>query len=97
MIEVVPAHESERAVRIELFGDEIEAIRVFDPLRGTRLETLEKVCIYPASHYVTPKEKIAKAVESIREEALQRLQEFREQGCCLRPSAWSNESPSTWR
>ncbi|GDX78861.1 UvrABC system protein B [Deltaproteobacteria bacterium] len=83
VIEVVPAHESERAVRIELFGDEIEAIRVFDPLRGTRLETLEKVCIYPASHYVTPKEKIAKAVESIREEALQRLQEFREQGLLL--------------
>ena len=50
VIEIVPAHENERALRIELFGDEIEAIRVFDPLRGTRLETLEKLCIYPARH-----------------------------------------------
>ena len=83
VIEVVPAHETERAVRIELFGDEIEALRLFDPLRGTRLETLEKVCIYPASHYVTPKEKILQAVESIRAESLVRLQEFREEGMLL--------------
>jgi excinuclease ABC subunit B len=83
VVEVVPAHESDRAIRIELFGDEVEAIRVFDPLRGTRLETLEKLCIYPASHYVTPKEKILRAVESIRVEALQRLQEFKEAGLLL--------------
>lgn len=83
VIEIVPAHESERALRIELFGDEIEAIRVFDPLTGTRLETLEKLCIYPASHYVTPKEKIQRAIESIREELLERLQEFQQKGLLL--------------
>jgi len=83
VIEVIPAHESERAVRIELFGDEIEAIRVFDPLRGTRLETLEKLCIYPASHYVTPREKIDHAVETIRNELQERLAQFKEQGLLL--------------
>lgn len=83
VIEVVPAHESERAIRIELFGDEVEAIRVFDPLTGTRLETLEKLCIYPASHYVTPKEKMQAAAESIRAELLVRLQEFQAQGLLL--------------
>ncbi len=78
VIEIVPAHENERALRIELFGDEIEAIRVFDPLRGTRLETLEKLCIYPASHYVTPRAKIEAAVETIRAESLARLTELRD-------------------
>lgn len=80
VIEVVPAHENERAVRIELFGDEIEAIRVFDPLRGTRLDTLEKLCIYPASHYVTPRAKIEAAVQTIRVESLARLSELRDGG-----------------
>jgi excinuclease ABC subunit B len=83
VIEVIPAHENERAIRIELFGDEVEAIRVFDPLRGTRLETLEKLCIYPASHYVTPKEKIQRAIASIREELQLRLAEFNQQGLLL--------------
>ena len=83
VVEVVPAHESERAIRIELFGDEVEAIRVFDPLRGTRLETLEKVCIYPASHYVTPRAKLELAIESIRTELLARLGDLRDQGLLL--------------
>ncbi len=83
VVEVVPAHESERAIRIELFGDEVEALRVFDPLRGTRLETLEKVCIYPASHYVTPREKLDKAIESIRAELLVRLTELQGAGLLL--------------
>ncbi len=83
VVEVVPAHESERAIRIELYGDEIEALRVFDPLRGTRLENLEKVCIYPASHYVTPREKLDKAIESIRTELLLRLTELQGAGLLL--------------
>ena len=83
VIEVVPAHDTERAIRIELFGDEVEALRVIDPFKGTRLESLDKVCLYPASHYVTPREKIDHAVQSIRDELLWRLQEFRDQGLLL--------------
>ncbi len=83
VIEVVPAHEAERAIRIELFGDEVEALRAIDPFKGTRLESLDKICLYPASHYVTPREKIDRAVQSIRDELLWRLQEFRDQGLLL--------------
>jgi len=78
VIEIFPAHEDSRALRVELWGDEIEAVSVIDPLRGVRLESLEKTCIYPASHYVTPKEEIERAVSSIRSELLARLQELRE-------------------
>lgn len=83
VIEVVPAYETDRAIRIELFGDEIEALSLFDPLRGTRLEKLEKLCLYPASHYVTPKEKIEKAISSIRDELQERLADLQQQGLLL--------------
>lgn len=83
VIEIVPAHESERAIRIELFGDEVEALSEIDPLRGVKLAKLDKVCIYPASHYVTPKEKIQRAIESIRTELQLRLAEFQEKGLLL--------------
>ncbi len=83
VIEVVPAYETDRAIRIELFGDEVEAISLFDPLRGKRLEALEKVCLYPASHYVTPKEKVRRAIDSIRTEAQETLAAFRVQGLLL--------------
>jgi excinuclease ABC subunit B len=83
VIEVFPAHETDRAVRIELFGDEIERMSVIDPLRGTRIEELEKLAVYPASHYVTPKERIAKALDSIRVELQERLTELRDKGWLL--------------
>lgn len=83
VIEVVPAYETDRAIRIELFGDEIEALSLFDPLRGKKIESLEKLCLYPASHYVTPKEKVRKAIDSIRTEAQERLEELRGQGLLL--------------
>ena len=73
VIDVFPAYEEERAIRIELFGDEVEAIWLLDPLRGTRLERLEKLTIYPASHYVTPKEKLERAMTSIRDELAEHL------------------------
>ncbi len=83
VIEVFPSHETERALRIELWGDEVEAISVVDPLRGTRLESLERTAIYPASHYVTPREKIQAAIHSIREELKDRLRELRRAGDLL--------------
>ena len=73
VIEVFPAHEENRAIRIELFGDEVDAISEIDPLRGKVLQPLEKVPIYPGSHYVTFPDRIEKAIQSIREELKERL------------------------
>ncbi len=83
VIEVFPAHEEDRAYRIELFGDEVERLSVIDPLRGQRLEELEKIAVYPASHYVTPVEQLRAAVQSIRQELSERLIALREEGRLL--------------
>ena len=71
VIEVVPSY-TEIGVRIELFGDEVEQITTFDPLTGKRLETLDRIAIYPASHYVTPKEQMDRAMQTIQEELVER-------------------------
>ena len=83
VIEVFPAHEDAHALRIELFGDEVERLSVIDALRGTRIEDVEKVAIYPASHYVTPKEQLNAALESIATELQERLVELRNAGKLL--------------
>ena len=77
VIEVFPAHEGSRAIRIELFGDEVEDISEIDPLKGKVIERLDKVPIYPGSHYVTPPDRLQKAIVSIREELKERLEWFR--------------------
>lgn len=76
VIEVFPTYEEERAIRIEFFGDEIESISEVDPLRGIRLQKIPRVTIYPGSHYVTTQENRRKAIESIRIELRERLQEL---------------------
>ena len=83
VIEVFPAHEDSHALRIELFGDEIERLSVIDALRGTRLEDVEKVAIYPASHYVTLKDQLNAALDSIAVELQERLVELRNAGKLL--------------
>jgi len=77
VIEVFPTHEDSRAVRIELFGDEVDALSEVDPLRGKVLERLEKVPIYPGSHYVTPADLMRRAIQGIREELKERLAWFK--------------------
>jgi excinuclease ABC subunit B len=77
LIEVFPAHEESRAIRIELFGDEVDALSEVDPLRGKVLQRLEKIPIYPGSHYVTPADRIQKAIQGIREELKERLTWFK--------------------
>ncbi|MBI1817984.1 MAG: excinuclease ABC subunit UvrB [Deltaproteobacteria bacterium] len=77
VIEVFPAYEEARAIRIELFGDTIDALGEIDPLRGQVLRRLDKVAIYPASHYVTAPERMEKAVAAIRSELKARIAEFR--------------------
>ena len=76
IIDVFPAHEEKQAVRIELFGDEVEKIAEIDPLRGRVLQTLDKVPIYPGSHYVTFPQRMQMALVTIREELKERLEWF---------------------
>jgi len=78
-IEVFPPYEEERALRIEFFGDVVERIQEFDPLRGLALAELDKAAIFPNSHYVSAPETRARAISGIRQELLGRLQELRAQ------------------
>src|ERR1700728_1249184 len=73
VVEVFPAYEQETAVRIEFFGDTVEALKEVDPLRGKIKGSLDRYGIYPGSHYVTPQEQLRKAITSIREELRERL------------------------
>ncbi|HET8934930.1 MAG TPA: excinuclease ABC subunit UvrB [Polyangiales bacterium] len=83
VIEVFPAYEEDRAVRIEYWGDEIESISEIDPLRGKVLHSLTRYGIYPGSHYVTPEQQRRNAVQSIRAELAERLRELEDQGKLL--------------
>ena len=83
VIEVFPAYEEDRAVRIEYWGDEIESISEIDPLRGKVLHSLARYGIYPGSHYVTPEQQRRNAVQSIRAELAERLAELEAQGRLL--------------
>ena len=78
VVEVFPAYEDATAVRIEFFGDEVEAIREVDPLRGTTMGTMQRVTIFPASHYVTPADQLRQAITGIRSELQVRLPELRD-------------------
>jgi excinuclease ABC subunit B len=82
-VEVFPAYEESRAVRIEFFGDEVEGLYEIDPLRGQVIRRLASVAIYPASHYVTTSDRMEIAVQNIRQELRERLEEFRVQNKLL--------------
>lgn len=82
VIEIFPAYE-EQAVRVELWGDEIERIAKIDPMRGTTISTLDRAAIYPAKHFVTTRPRIESALGNIRTELEARLVELREQGRML--------------
>jgi excinuclease ABC subunit B len=83
VIEVFPAHEENKAIRIELFGDEVDALSEIDPLRGKILQPLDKVPIYPGSHYVTFPDRIKIAIGNIRQELKERVEWFRSQNRLL--------------
>ena len=78
-VEIFPAYEEERAVRVEFFGETVERITEFDPLRNLQLGKLQKLTIFPASHYVTEEETRLLAVANIREELRFRLQDLKSQ------------------
>ena len=75
-IDVFPAEHSELAIRIDLFDDEIESLQLFDPLTGRVRQKVPRFTLYPSSHYVTPREKVLAAVESIKLELAERLQQL---------------------
>ena len=77
-VEVFPAYEEDLGIRIDYFGDEVEAIQTFDPLKGTALQNLEQTAIFPASHYVTQKATLKRATQTILQEMKGRVEYFRE-------------------
>ncbi|QPJ60489.1 MAG: excinuclease ABC subunit UvrB [Candidatus Nitronauta litoralis] len=82
-VEILPVYERNEAIRVEFFGDEIERLSVFDPLTGSFMRDLDRIAIYPASHYTTPKDKLEEAIVAIQEELRERIQEFRQQNLLL--------------
>ena len=77
VIDIFPAENETRAIRVELFDEEIERISYFDPLTGQVERETPRITIYPTSHYVTPREKLLRAVEAIKEELKERLEQLR--------------------
>ena len=75
-IDVFPAEHSELAVRIELFDDEVDSLQLFDPLTGRIKQKIPRFTVYPSSHYVTPRDKVLAAVETIKIELAERLQQL---------------------
>ena len=83
VLEIIPAYEDEKALHIEFFGDEIDAIREIDPLTGEVLGRIAKTVIYPASHYVSDRDNLTRAMGDIREELRERLALFQQEGKLL--------------
>jgi excinuclease ABC subunit B len=79
VLEIIPAYEHEQALRIEFFGDEIDGIFATDPLTGEVKERIAKTVIYPASHYVSDRENLNRAMDDIREELRRRLAHFQQE------------------
>ena len=79
VLEVIPAYEHERALRLEFFGDEIEAVREIDPRTGEILGNIGKTVIYPASHYVSDRDNLERAMSDVRDELGERLRLFQSQ------------------
>ncbi|CAB5679895.1 Excinuclease ABC subunit B [Comamonas aquatica] len=79
-IDVFPAENSELALRIELFDDEVDSLQLFDPLTGRIRQSIPRFTVYPSSHYVTPRDKVLGAVETIKEELRQRSKQLVDMG-----------------
>jgi excinuclease ABC subunit B len=82
IVEVIPSYE-EQGLRIELFGDEVDALTTFDPLTGKSLRKHDKIAVYPKSHFVAPRDRTKKAVETIKEELVQRRGDLEREGRLL--------------
>jgi excinuclease ABC subunit B len=83
VVEIFPPYEDEQALRIEFFGDTIEAMTLIDPLRGKKISTVNKTAVYPGSHYVTTRDNLKRAMADIRAELALTLAEYKEQNKLL--------------
>ncbi len=83
VVEIFPAYEEDRAIRVEFFGDTVDSIAEIDPLRGKVLRKLKVIDIFPGSHYVTPQDQLRRAIQSIKEELAIRSKELLAQGKLL--------------
>jgi len=83
VLDIFPADSDEDAIRVELFDDEIERISIFDPLTGESKQTVPRYTLYPKSHYVTTRDVIVDAVDQIKEEMVERVAQFNENGRLL--------------
>ncbi|MEI2812585.1 MAG: excinuclease ABC subunit UvrB [Burkholderiaceae bacterium] len=79
-IDVFPAEHSEMAIRIEMFDDEIESLQLFDPLTGKIKQKIQRFTVYPSSHYVTPRDQVVAAIETIKTELAERIDHFVKEG-----------------
>ena len=83
VLEILPVYERNEAIRIEFFGDEIDRISSFDPLTRQPIAELDRIAIYPASHYVTPQEPLKRAMVNIRKELIERIGYFESQNLLI--------------
>ena len=83
VLEILPVYERNEAIRIEFFGDEIDRISSFDPLTRQPIAELDRIAIYPASHYVTPQEPLQLAMKNIRKELVERIAYFESQNLLI--------------
>ncbi len=80
VLEIFPAYEEDRAIRVEFFGDEVDAIKEVDPLTGRAIRTVDRVAVYPGTHYVTSRDNLERAIKAIREELGETVDTFRREG-----------------
>ena len=98
VIDIFPAESEREAVRVELFDEHIDSITLFDPLTGAVSRKVPRFTVYPGTHYVTPRERLVRAVDQIRDD-LRRAPEGAARGgaSCSRRSGSSSAPGSTWR
>ena len=79
-VDIFPSEHAELAVRVELFDDQVESLQLFDPLTGRVRQKVSRFVVYPSSHYVTPREVVLRAIETIKKELVERVAEFVKDG-----------------
>ncbi|XQQ05589.1 MAG: DEAD/DEAH box helicase family protein [Leptolyngbya sp. IPPAS B-1204] len=96
VLEIGPAYE-DRLIRIEFFGDEIDAIRYIDPITGETLQSMDALNVYPARHFVTPDERLEEACNAIEQELKDRLIELEKTISCWKPNGLTSVPAMTWK
>src|SRR2546429_4914125 len=93
VIDIFPAESEREAVRVELFDDTIDSLTLFDPLTGAIGRKVPRFTVYPGTHYVTPRDRLAGAVDQIRDDLRVRLQELREAGRLVEAQRLPHRAP----